>query len=92
VSGISLPCGPAVSCIDSRRAEVDGALTQSGAVETFWTSFIQVQIPLTNGTAIVMEMSTPTTAGWDAFSTMFAGILKGIRLFDAGGTPVVMPG
>ncbi|MGP3951632.1 hypothetical protein [Streptomyces sp. 7N604] len=90
VSEIELPCGPAVSCIGNRQGSVDGALTQSGVDEPVWTSFIQVQVPLTNGTVIVMEMSTPTSEGWDTFSKMFAGIVRGIRLFDASGTPIVM--
>ncbi|WP_432095185.1 hypothetical protein [Streptomyces sp. bgisy100] len=81
VREISLPCGPAVSCIGSRRAALTGALTPSGNDEPFWTSFIQVQIPLSNGTAAVFELATPTQEGWDVFSSMFAGVVKSVRIF-----------
>ncbi|MFD4564604.1 hypothetical protein [Streptomyces sp. NPDC058475] len=92
VSEIELPCGPAVSCIGNRKASVDGSLTASGTDEVFWTSFIQVQVPLTNGTVLVLEMSTPTPEGWDVFSSMFAGVVKSVRLFNDAGKPMVMPG
>lgn len=91
VSEIKLPCGPAVCCIGTRKAMADGALTSSGQDEPIWTSFIQVQVPLTNGTVVVLELGTPTAEGWDVFSSMFAGVVKSIRLFDAAGSPVVMP-
>ena len=92
VSEVELPCGPAVSCIGSRKGSLDGSLTASGADETVWTSFIQVQIPLTNGTVLVMEMGTPTAEAWDVFSSMFAGVVKSVRLFNDAGKPIVMPG
>lgn len=92
VSEIELPCGPAVSCIGTRKGSLPGSLTASGADEAILTSFIQVQIPLANGTALVLEMGTPTPAGWDVFSAMFAGTVKSVRLFDESGKPTVMPG
>lgn len=92
VSEIELPCGPAVCCVGDRKGSLDGSLTGSGKDEPVPTSFIQVQVPLTNGTAVVMEMSTPTPEGWDVFSSMFAGVVKSVRLFTAEGEPVVMPG
>lgn len=92
VDEVQLPCGPAVTCVGNRASNVDGALTQSGQDEPIWTSFIQVQIPLTNGTVLVLEMGTPTVEGWDVFSSMFAGIVKSVRLFDESGAPLVMPG
>ncbi|MFE1286655.1 hypothetical protein [Streptomyces sp. NPDC058751] len=92
VSEIELPCGPAVCCVGERKGSLDGSLTGSGQDETVRTSFIQVQVPLANGTAVVMEMGTPTPEGWDVFSSMFAGVVKSVRLFDAEGEPVVMPG
>jgi hypothetical protein len=92
VSEIELPCGPAVSCIGSRKGSLDGSLTASGSAETVWTSFIQVQIPLSNGTVVVMEMGTPTVEAWDVFSSMFAGVVKSVRLFNDAGKPIVMPG
>lgn len=92
VSEVELPCGPAVSCIGSRKSSLDGSLTASGAAEAVWTSFIQVQIPLTNETVLVLEMGTPTPEGWDGFSSMFAGVVKSVRLFNEAGKPVVMPG
>lgn len=85
VSEISLPCGPAVSLIGTRQAAIDATLTESGHEEGFWTSFIQVHIPLPNGTAVVLEMVTPTQEGWDVFSTMFAGVLKSLHFFDVEG-------
>ncbi|MEW2523244.1 hypothetical protein [Streptomyces sp. NPDC047071] len=88
VEELSLPCGPGVSWIGSRRAAVDGSLTPSGEEEPFWTSFINVQVPLSNGTAVVLEMSTPTMEGWDVFSSMFAGVCRSLQLFDAAGNPV----
>ncbi|MFF1294120.1 MULTISPECIES: hypothetical protein [unclassified Streptomyces] len=92
ISEIELPCGPAVSCIGTRKSSLDGSLTVSGEDEPIWTSFIQVQIPLTNGTAVVMEMGTPTPDGWDVFSSMFAGVAKSVRLYNGAGKPIVMPG
>ncbi|WP_328558154.1 MULTISPECIES: hypothetical protein [unclassified Streptomyces] len=92
VSEIELPCGPAVCCIGDRKGSLDGSLTASGQDETVRTSFIQVQVPLTNGTAVVLEMGTPTPDGWDVFSSMFAGVVKSLRLFDTEGEPVVVPG
>ncbi|MBD0842763.1 hypothetical protein [Streptomyces sp. TRM68416] len=87
-----LPCGPAVTCVGNRPSSIDGSLTQSGQDESIWTSFIQVQIPLNNGTLLVLEMGTPTIEGWDVFSAMFAGVVKSIRFFDDQGAPLVMPG
>ncbi|MEU0432774.1 hypothetical protein ABZ153_14270 [Streptomyces sp. NPDC006290] len=92
VSEIELPCGPAVCCVGDRKGSLDGSLTASGEDETVRTSFIQVQLPLTNGTAVVLEMGTPTSEGWEVFSSMFAGVVKSVRLFDIEGEPVVMPG
>ncbi|MEU4798035.1 hypothetical protein [Streptomyces sp. NPDC023327] len=88
VSEVSLPCGPAVSWIGTRQAAIDAALTPSGQQEPFWSSFINVQVPLRNGTAVVLEMSTPTQEGWEVFSSMFAGVVKSLRLFDTDGTPI----
>ncbi|MEU9735708.1 hypothetical protein [Streptomyces sp. NPDC048002] len=92
VSEAQLPCGPAVTCVGNRSSSVDGNLTGSGRAEPMWTSFIQVQIPLTNGTVLVLEMGTPTVEGWEVFSAMFAGIVKSVRFFDGNGAMVVMPG
>lgn len=92
VSEIQLPCGPAVSCIGTRKGSLDRSLTASGADEDLLTSFIQVQIPLANGTCVVLEMGSPTAEGWDVFSAMFAGVVKSVRLFDDAGQPLVMPG
>lgn len=88
VAEISLPCGPAVSMIGTRQASIDADLTPSQQDEPFWTSFIQVHVPLPNGTALVLEMVTPTQEGWDVFSAMFAGILKSLRFFDDAGNPL----
>ncbi|MEU3487228.1 hypothetical protein [Streptomyces massasporeus] len=92
VGEVQLPCGPAVTCVGNRSSDVDGSLTQSGQNEPMWTSFIQVQIPLNNGTVLLMEMGTPTVDGWDVFSAMFAGVVKSVRFFDTDGAPLVMPG
>lgn len=92
VGEIALPCGPAVSCVGTRKGSIDGSLTASGAEEQLVTSFIQVQLPLGNGTVLVLEMGTPTPAGWEVFSAMFAGVVKSIRLFDDEGHPLVVPG
>ncbi|MDG9708054.1 hypothetical protein [Streptomyces sp. DH10] len=92
IGEVQLPCGPAVTCVGNRPSSVDGSLTQSGQDESIWTSFIQVQIPLTNGTVLLLEMGTPTVEGWDVFSSMFAGIVKSVRFFDSDGAPLVMPG
>ncbi|MFQ3556190.1 hypothetical protein QZN11_05190 [Streptomyces gramineus] len=91
VSEIELPCGPAVSCIGTRKGSLPGSLTASGADEPVVTSFIQVQIPLDNGTVLVLEMGTPTPQAWEVFSAMFAGVVKSVRLFDESGRPTVMP-
>ncbi|MDH6217767.1 hypothetical protein [Streptomyces pseudovenezuelae] len=92
IGEIVLPCGPAVSCIGTRKGTLDGSLTASGSDEPVVTSFIQIQIPLNNGTALVLEMGTPTPKGWDVFSAMFAGVVKSVRLFNDSGKSVVMPG
>jgi hypothetical protein len=92
VGEVQLPCGPAVTCVGNRSSSIDGSLTQSGQDESIWTSFIQAQIPLTNGTVLVLEMGTPTVEGWDVFSAMFAGIVKSVRLFGSDGVPLVMRG
>ncbi|MFI7020741.1 hypothetical protein [Streptomyces sp. NPDC050164] len=92
VGEVQLPCGPAVTCVGNRSSSIDGSLTQSGEEEPIWTSFIQVQIPLDNGTVLLLEMGTPTVEGWEVFSAMFAGVVKSVRFFDAHGAPLVMPG
>jgi hypothetical protein len=92
IGEVQLPCGPAVTCVGSRSSAIDGSLTQSGRDEPIWTSFIQAQIPLNNGTVLLLEMGTPTVEGWDVFSAMFAGIVKSVRFFDIDGAPLVMPG
>ncbi|MET9733903.1 hypothetical protein ABZZ79_25585 [Streptomyces sp. NPDC006458] len=92
VGEVHLPCGPAVTCVGNRPASIDGSLTRSGQDEPIWTSFIQVQIPVSNGTVLLLEMGTPTVEGWDVFSAMFAGVVKSVRFFDEQGTPLVMPG
>ncbi|MFC8129022.1 hypothetical protein [Streptomyces sp. NPDC057302] len=92
VDEVKLPCGPAVTCIGTRQASVDASLTGSGKDEPIWTSFIQVQIPLSNQTLMLLEMGTPTAEGWDTFSAMFAGVVKSVRFFDEQGLPLVMPG
>ncbi|WP_105975574.1 hypothetical protein [Streptomyces geranii] len=92
IGEVRLPCGPAVTCVGNRSASVDGSLTESGRAEPIWTSFIQVQVPLDNGTVLVLEMGTPTIEGWDVFSAMFAGIVKSVRFFDDQGALLVMPG
>ncbi|MEV5979829.1 hypothetical protein [Streptomyces sp. NPDC052114] len=92
VDEVKLPCGPAVTCIGARQAGVDGSLTESGKEEFIWTQFIQVQIPLSNQTVLLLEMGTPTPEGWDTFSAMFAGVVKSVRFFDGQGLPLVMPG
>ncbi|MGI5437093.1 hypothetical protein ACQEV4_06410 [Streptomyces shenzhenensis] len=88
VAEIGLPCGRAVSWIGTRQAAIDAALMPSGHDEPFWTSFIQVQVPLPNGTTVVLEMVTPTQEGWEVFSAMFAGILKSLCFFDDAGNPL----
>jgi hypothetical protein len=92
VSEIELPCGVAVSYIGSRESKVIGELTESGENLTFPTSYIRVYVPLPNGTTLVMELSTPTGAGWDAFSMMFGNTVSSIRLFTADGSPVITSG
>ncbi|MFD5627770.1 hypothetical protein [Streptomyces sp. NPDC127072] len=92
VSRIELPCGPAVSCVGSRESKLTGELTESGETLTFPTGYIRVYVPLPNGTTMVMEMSTPTMAGWDVFSTMFGNTVSSIRLFNADGTPLITSG
>ncbi|QES43192.1 hypothetical protein DEJ49_21355 [Streptomyces venezuelae] len=88
VDEILLPCGPAVSWVGTRQAVIEAALAPSGRDEPFWTSFINVQVPLFNGTAVVLEMTTPTQEGWDVFSSMFAGVAKSLTLFDPVGNPM----
>ncbi|WP_371599094.1 hypothetical protein [Streptomyces sp. NBC_00564] len=92
VSRIELPCGPAVSYIGARESQFTGELTESGEGFTFPTSFIRVYVPFPNGTTMIMEMSTPTAAGWDTFSTMFGNTVSSIRLFNADGSPLITSG
>ncbi|MFG2327627.1 hypothetical protein [Streptomyces sp. NPDC048568] len=89
VSRIELPCGSAVSYVGSRDDKLIGELTDTGQNLTFPTWFIRVYVPLPNGSSLMMEMSTPTMAGWDAFSTMFGNTVSSIRLFLADGTPLI---
>ncbi|WP_432081110.1 hypothetical protein [Streptomyces sp. WAC 04229] len=89
VSVIELPCGTAVSCIGSRAASISGDMMGTDADVALPTSFIRVCVPLPNGTAAVVELSTPTESGWDMFSTMFANIVSSIRLFHADGSPLI---
>ncbi|WP_434596253.1 hypothetical protein [Streptomyces sp. A5-4] len=92
VSEIQLPCGPAVSCIGTREDRITGDLTGAETGSMLSTSFIRVYVPLPNGTTLMMEMATPTPAGWDTFSTMFGNIASSIRLFDVGGSALIIPG
>ncbi|MFF4231624.1 hypothetical protein [Streptomyces sp. NPDC001820] len=92
VSEIQLPCGPAVSCIGTHDARITGELAGSEAGPTFSTSFIRVYLPLPNATTLVMEMGTPTMAGWDTFATMFGNVVSSIRLFDTHGSALIIPG
>ncbi|BET48414.1 hypothetical protein ACIQVF_34025 [Streptomyces tendae] len=89
VSEIELPCGSAVSYIGSREDKLVAELTDSGEELTFPNWYIRVYVPLPNGTSLMMEMSTPTMAGWDVFSTMFGNTVSSIRLFRADGTPLI---
>lgn len=89
VSRIELPCGWAVSHVGSRDVKVLGELTETGEDFIFSTPFIRVYVPLPNGSTLVMEMSTPTTPGWDMFSTIFGNIVSSIRLFRVDGTPLI---
>ncbi|MBJ6620873.1 hypothetical protein [Streptomyces sp. DHE17-7] len=89
VSRVELPCGAAVSYIGARDDKVLGELTETGEDLTFPTWFIRLYVPLPNGTTLMMEMSTPTMAGWDAFSTMFGNTVSSIRLFHADGSPLI---
>lgn len=82
VSELDLPCGPAASCVGRRRIDVDGSLTEDGEETAVWSSFIQVMVPLVNGNVLCLEMSTPTEEGWEVFSSMFAGIVKSVRIFE----------
>ncbi|MFF1696707.1 hypothetical protein ACFVXC_24370 [Streptomyces sp. NPDC058257] len=91
VTEIQLPCGPAVSCVGTRDDKVTGELTEDPQGLTLPTSFIRVYVPLPNDTTLVMEMSTPTPAGWDPFATMFGNIVSSIRLFEADGEPLIIP-
>ncbi|MGW2682598.1 hypothetical protein ACWC6I_05465 [Streptomyces sp. NPDC001414] len=89
VSEIELPCGPAVSSVGARETELTGDLTGDGAAETFPTWHIRVCVPLPNATTVIMEMQTPTMAGWDVFSTMFGNTVSSLRLFTADGTRLI---
>lgn len=91
VTEIQLPCGPAVSCVGTRDEKVTGELTEDPRGLTLPTSFIRVYVPLPNDTTLVMEMSTPTPAGWDPFATMFGNIVSSIRLYEADGEPLIIP-
>ncbi|MFE1512949.1 hypothetical protein [Streptomyces sp. NPDC058726] len=89
VSRIELPCGWAVSYVGTREVKVLGELTETGDGFTFLTPFIRVYVPLPNGSTLVMELSTPTTPGWDMFSTIFGNVVSSIRLFRADGTALI---
>ncbi|MFC8130041.1 hypothetical protein [Streptomyces sp. NPDC057302] len=91
VTDIQLPCGPAVSCIGTRDDKVTGELTEDPQGLTISTPYIRVYVPLPNGTTLMMELSTPTSVGWDSFSTMFGNIVSSIRLFDADGEALIIP-
>ncbi|WP_419995870.1 hypothetical protein [Streptomyces boninensis] len=87
---IDIPFGPAVAYIGSRAARQPDALTDGAASDPIGVSFIQVHVPLPNHSVLMMEMSTPTEAGWEAFSRSFADTVRSIRVFDESGAPVWM--
>jgi hypothetical protein len=89
VSEVELPCGWAVTCIGTRDSKLSGELTETGESMVFPTWYIRVFVPLPNGTSVVLEMSTPTTAGWDVLSTMFGNTASSIRLFQTDGSPLI---
>ncbi|AKZ57377.1 hypothetical protein SAM23877_4332 [Streptomyces ambofaciens ATCC 23877] len=89
VTRIDLPCGWAVSYVGAREDKLLGELTATGEDLPFPTWFIRVCVPLPHGTTFMMEMSTSTMAGWDAFSTMFGNTVRSIRLFHADGSPLI---
>ncbi|MEQ4197046.1 hypothetical protein [Streptomyces sp. YIM 103828] len=91
VDRVKLACGRAVSCVGVRQTSVSGHLTGGGPDTLMPTWFIQIHLPLPNQTVVIMEMSTPSLVGWDVFSSMFAGVVKSLRLFDDEGTPLVTP-
>ncbi|MFB7247698.1 hypothetical protein CW362_05890 [Streptomyces populi] len=92
VSEIELPCGPGVSCIGTRQEKLPASLTEAGENLGFPVAYIRVYVPLPNDTTVVMEMSTPTMTGWDAFSTMFGNVVSSIRLFNADGSALITSG
>ena len=64
VSQIRLPAAPALACIGARHEVTDGGSRYSAEDTAAATSFIQVYLPLPNGTVLAMEMATPTMSGW----------------------------
>ncbi|MFJ9565618.1 hypothetical protein ACIRQQ_36965 [Streptomyces fuscichromogenes] len=89
VSEIELPCGLAVSCIGTRDTKLTGELAGDDEPANFLTWYIRVYVPLPNDTTVIMEMQTPTMAGWDVFSTMFGNTVSSLRLFRADGSRLI---
>lgn len=90
VSEIQLPVAPAVSCIGARESEAELRDLIGDESVTSW--FIQLHLPLPNDAVLLMEMNTPTTAGWETFSVMFANIVRSIRLYNPDGSLLLLPG
>ncbi|MGW7241666.1 hypothetical protein [Streptomyces sp. NPDC054804] len=89
VSEVELPCGLAVSCIGTRDTTLTGELAADGQPATFPTWYIRVHVPLPNDSMVIMEMQTPTMAGWEVFSTMFGNTVSSLRLFRADGSRLI---
>lgn len=89
IAEVELPCGFAVTDIGSRESKLTGDLTDTGESIGFSAWYIRVYAPLPNDVTFVIEMETPTPAGWDVFSTMFGNTVSSIRLYDASGSRLI---
>ncbi|MEU5311140.1 hypothetical protein [Streptomyces sp. NPDC021562] len=89
VTEVELPCGRAVTCIGTRNTTLTGQLTDEGEPTDFPTWYIRVYVPLPNDSMVIMEMQTPTMAGWEVFSTMFGNTVSSLRLFRADGSRLI---
>lgn len=80
---LDLPCGPAVSCITLREANLGAEVTASGEETTLRTGQIQVHIPFATGPyTAIFTLQTASVDYWGEFCDMAMAILRTVSFTD----------